>query len=394
LELARGTFRVLELGWHHRSKHEALFAFPNLAYYEGKLVGMPRAYPQEPDHGVEMHFVDGIFRRQTTADNPIEADAVAERVLHHYLTRPGKSLGVVTLSVAQADAIDEAVRRVMSAHAEVAPLLTVDDRLSGFFVKSLEAIQGDVRDVIVLSVGYGYDENDKISTNFGALNRPHGWKRLNVAMTRARERVEVVASIHSSDVPDMGNESVRHLKAYLEYAEGAAATLGRDPSDTEDSTPFEAAVLEAVRDWGFRARRRVTAGGHVIDVAVLQPDDEKDVFALGIELDGPGYRGIPSVRDRDRLRYEELRDLGWHMHRVWSTAWYLDPAEEQARLHAAIRRALSDPVGVDELEGAHWSAADEPAMGVDEIEGPHWNTAYEPVASELLEDAAAEDPAE
>ena len=371
LELARDTFPVLELGWHHRSRHEALFAFANLAYYEGRLVTMPRAYPQEPDHGVEMFFVDGIFRRQTTSDNPIEAEAVAERVLHHYLTRPGKSLGVVTLSVAQAHAIDEAVARALASHSE---LEVPSDRLSGFFVKSLEAIQGDVRDVIVLSVGYGYDETDKISTNFGALNRPRGWRRLNVAMTRARERVEVVASIHSSDVPDMGNESVRHLRAYLEYAERSAATLGRDPGDTEEMTAFEAAVLEAVRVWGFRIRRRVIAAGHVIDIGVLHPDGEKDVFALGIELDGPGYRSIPSVRDRDRLRYEELRDLGWHMHRVWSTAWYLNPAEEQARLHAAIRRALSDPVGVDQLEA------------------PHWGTPYRPVSSELLtsEPAGAE----
>nr|WP_296068655.1 DUF4011 domain-containing protein [uncultured Actinoplanes sp.] len=375
LELARSTFPVLRLGWHHRSRHEALFAFANLAYYDGSLVSLPRAYPQEPDHGVEHFFVDGIFRRQTTADNPIEADAVAERVLHHYTTRPGKSLGVVTLSVAQADAIDDAVRRAVAERPDVADMLAAGDRLSGFFVKSLEAVQGDVRDVIIVSVGYGYDENDKISTNFGALNRPRGWRRLNVAITRARERVEVVTSIHSSDVPDMGNESVRHLKAYLEYAEGAAATLGRDEADTDGITPFEATVLDAVREGGFRVRRRVVAAGHHIDLAVLHPGEEKDVFALGIELDGPAYRAIPAVRDRDRLRYEELRELGWHLYRVWSTAWYLNPADERARLHAAIRRALADPVGVDELAA------------------PQWSTPYRSVAGELVgQDEPAEAP--
>ncbi|HEX9999831.1 MAG TPA: DUF4011 domain-containing protein, partial [Actinoplanes sp.] len=200
LELARATFPVLELGWHHRSRHEALFAFANLAYYQGRLVSLPRAYPREPDHGVEMFFVDGVFRRQTTADNPIEADAVAERVLHHYATRPGRTIGVVTLSVAQADAIDDAVRRALAERPDLEELVDLDDRVTGLFVKSLEAVQGDERDVIILSVGYGYDENDKISTNFGALNRPRGWRRLNVAITRARERVEVVSSIHSSDV--------------------------------------------------------------------------------------------------------------------------------------------------------------------------------------------------
>ncbi len=366
LELARGTLPTLELGWHHRSRHEALFAFANLAYYQGRLAALPRAFPQEPDHGVEMYFVDGIYRRQTTSDNPIEAEAVAERVLHHYSTRPGKTLGVVTLSVAQADAIDDAVRRALAERPDLAGHVTDDDRLTGFFVKSLEAVQGDVRDVIILSVGYGYDENDKISTNFGALNRPRGWRRLNVAITRARERVEVVSSIHSSDVPDMGNESVRHLKAYLEYAERAAATLGRDLTDRDGVTAYEETVLTLVRDWGFRVRRRVVVAGHVIDVAVLHPDQEKDVFALGIEFDGPGYHGIPSVRDRDRLRHEELRELGWHMHRIWSTAWYLDPSSEQDRLYAAIHRAIADPVGVDGLAS------------------PSWGSPYQVISGELL----------
>ncbi|GAB2567317.1 hypothetical protein Aab01nite_45030 [Paractinoplanes abujensis] len=354
LELARETFPTLHLGWHHRSRHEALFAFANLAYYHGRLVGMARSYPQEPEHGVEMFLVDGVYRRQTTSDNPIEADAVAERVLHHYATRPGKTLGVVTLSVAQADAVDDAVRRAIAERPDLEHHLENNDRLDGFFCKSLEAVQGDVRDVIIISIGYGYDENDKISTNFGSLNRPLGWRRLNVAITRARERIEVVSSIRSGDVPDMGNESVRHLKAYLEYAERSAATLGRELSDREDASPFEDAVLTALTTWGYRARRRVGAAGHWIDLAVLHPDQDDDVFAIGIEFDGPEYQHIPSARDRDRLRDEALRELGWHTHRIWSVAWYQNPAEEQNRLRAAIDRALADPVGVDQLAVPEW----------------------------------------
>ena len=354
LDLARETFPILHLGWHHRSRHEALFAFADLAYYHGRLVTLTRSYPQEPDHGVEMFLVDGVYRRQTTSDNPIEADAVAERVLHHYATRPGKTLGVVTLSVAQADAVDEAVRRAMAERPDLEHHLEDGNRLTGFFCKSLEAVQGDVRDVILLSIGYGYDENDKISTNFGALNRPQGWRRLNVAITRARQRVEVISSIRSSDVPDMGNESVRHLKAYLEYAERAAATLGRESDDRDDVTPFEDAVLSAVTSWGYSVRRRVGAAGHWIDLAVLHPDQDDDVFAIGIEFDGPDYQAIPSTRDRDRLRDEGLRALGWHMHRIWSVAWYQNPAEEQNRLRAAIDRALADPVGVDQLAVPEW----------------------------------------
>ena len=354
LDLAREAFPTLHLGWHHRSRHEALFAFANLAYYHGRLVGLTRCYPQEPDHGVELFAVEGVYRRQTTSDNPIEADAVAERVLHHYATRPGQTLGVITLSVAQSDAVDEAVRRAIAERPDLEHHLEDANRLTGFFCKSLEAVQGDVRDVIILSIGYGYDENDKISTNFGSLNRPGGWRRLNVAITRATRRVEVVSSIRAGDVPDMGNESVRYLKAYLEYAERAAATLGRQADDRDDATPFEQAVVSALESWGHRVRRRVGAAGHHIDLAVLHPDQDDDVFAIGIEFDGPAYQAIPSTRDRDRLRDEELRELGWHMYRVWSVAWYQNPAEEQNRLRAAIDRALADPVGVDQLAAPEW----------------------------------------
>ncbi len=373
LDLARDTFPTLTLGWHHRSRHEALFAFANLAYYQGRLVSLARAYAREPDHGVQLYHVDGVYHRLTTSDNPIEAEAVAARVLHHLTHRPDKSLGVVTLSVAQADAIEDAVQRMIAERPHLDHLLDDADRLNGFFVKSLEAVQGDVRDVIILSVGYGYDENDKISTNFGVLNRPRGWRRLNVAITRARQRVEVVSSIHASDVQDMGNESVRHLKAFLEYAERDAATLGKELSDREGMTAFEESVLATIAGWGFAVRRRIGACGHWIDLGVLHPDHPDEVYALGIEFDGPGYRAIASARDRDRLREQELRELGWHLHRVWSTAWYRNQAEEAGRLLGAIQRALADP-----------------APGFDRLPAHAWGSTYRPVRGQLLPAAEAE----
>ncbi|GIE94471.1 DUF4011 domain-containing protein [Paractinoplanes rishiriensis] len=367
-DLARETFPVLPLEWHHRSRHESLFAFANLAYYQGRLVSLPRAYAREPEHGVAMFHVDGIYHRATTSDNPIEAEAVAARVLHHLTTRPERTLGVVTLSVAQADAIDEAVQRMIAERPHLEHLLDDSDRLTGFFVKSLEAVQGDERDVIILSVGYGYDENDKISTNFGVLNRPRGWRRLNVAITRATQLVEVVSSIHAADVPDMGNESVRHLKAFLEYAERDAATLGRPVSDPEGVTPFEESVLATIAGWGYAVRRQIGAAGHWIDLAVLHPDHPDDVYALAIEFDGPGYRSIGAARDRDRLREQELREQGWHLHRIWSTAWYRNQAEEAGRLLGAIQRALADPPpAADRLPAAH-----------------AWASTYRPVAHQLL----------
>jgi hypothetical protein len=353
LDLAKATFPTLELAWHHRSRHESLFAFANLAYYAGRLVSLPRAYAREPEHGVALYHVDGVYHRMSSSDNPIEADAVAARVLHHLTTHPERTLGVVTLSVAQADAVERAVWQVIAEHPDLEHLMADENRLTGFFVKSLEAVQGDERDVIIVSVGYGYDENDKISTNFGVLNRPKGWRRLNVAITRARQRLEVISSIHAADVPDMGNESVRHLKAFLEYAERDAATLGHDVTDTEGMTAFEESVLATVRGWGFAVRRRIGAAGHWIDLGVLHPDHPDEVYALGIEFDGPGYQTVPSARDRDRLREQELRDLGWHLHRIWSTAWYHDRAAEAGRLLAAVQRALADPAPAFEPGTAH-----------------------------------------
>jgi hypothetical protein len=357
LDLAKETFTTLELGWHHRSRHEALFAFANLAYYGGRLVSLPRAYAREPGLGVALHHVEGVYHRMSSSDNPIEADAVAARVLHHLTTDPSRTLGVVTLSVAQADAVEDAVWRVVAERPYLEHVLTDTNRLSGFFVKSLEAVQGDERDVIILSIGYGYDENDKISTNFGVLNRPKGWRRLNVAITRARQCLEVVSSIHSGDVPDMGNESVRHLKAFLEYAERDAATLGQEVDSASSFSAFEESVLATLRGWGYAVRRRIGAAGHWIDLGVLHPDHPDEVYALGIEFDGPGYQEVPTARDRDRLREQELRDLGWHLHRIWSTAWYRDRPAESARLLAAIQRALSDPPPPPEKQSPHaWAA--------------------------------------
>ena len=219
LELAKssGAFRNLGLRWHYRSRHEALIAFSNYRFYEGHLVTYPSAQDEGPDVGVEFFHVDGMYRRGGGADNPKEAKAVAERVIQHYRTRPGLSLGVVTFSVAQADAVVAAVDELRTQHRDLDPHFDKSDRLNGFFVRSLESVQGDERDVIVFSIGYGPDEAGKISTNFGVLNKDKGWRRLNVGVTRARQRIEVVASMDAGDIPPSMNENVEALRAYLDF---------------------------------------------------------------------------------------------------------------------------------------------------------------------------------
>ncbi|WIM94120.1 DUF4011 domain-containing protein [Actinoplanes oblitus] len=340
LELAKacGAFPGMGLTWHYRSRHQALVAFANDAFYQGRLSTFPAPGSGGPDTGVELFPVAGVYRRATSRDNPVEAERVTERIVHHFTTRPDRTLGVVTFSVAQAEAIERALESVAAGHPALERAVA-DDRLHGFFVKSLESVQGDERDVMIFSVGYGYDETGKISANFGALNRPNGWRRLNVAITRARHRVELVTSILSRDVPESENEGVRQLAAYLDYVEHGAGDTRSDLADGVGE--FVDSVLETVRSWGYPARTGLGTAGGRVDIAIRHPDDPEGDYLLGIRCDGPGYRDCPAARDRDRLTDQVLTDLGWRLHRAWALAWYRDRAGEEARLRAALERAAA-----------------------------------------------------
>lgn len=344
LELAKssGAFQILGLRWHYRSRHEALIAFSNYRFYEGHLITYPSAQEEGADVGVEFFHVDGMYRRGGGADNPKEAKAVAERVIQHYRTRPGLSLGVVTFSVAQADAVVAAVDELRTQHRDLDAHFDKSDRLNGFFVRSLESVQGDERDVILFSIGYGPDEAGKISTNFGVLNKDKGWRRLNVGVTRARQRVEVIASMDAGDIPPSTNENVEALRAYLDFARRGIATLGTQASVTGlmPDSPFEESVIRAIQSWGYLVEPQVGAAGFRIDIGVRHPA-KPGTFALGVECDGYQYHSAPAARDRDRLRDQVLSGLGWTLHRIWGTGWYRDRTQEEDRLRAAIEAAVA-----------------------------------------------------
>jgi hypothetical protein len=345
LAKASGAFRSLTLRWHYRSRHEALIAFSNSAFYKGQLVTFPSRQSDGPDVGVELFHVDGTYRRGTSRDNPIEAGKVAERVIHHFDTRPGLSLGVVTFSEAQAAAIDNAMNKALQQRPDLERLLAKDDRLRGFFVKSLESVQGDERDVLIFSVGYGPDENDKITMNFGPLNKDGGWRRLNVAITRARYRNEIVSSIRPGDISEsVASEGVRQLRHYLDYAQRGMPALALDTSAGGDAeSPFEESVISTIRSWGYELVPQVGAAGFRIDIGICHPE-HPGVYALGVECDGYQYHSSRVARDRDRLRERVLRGLGWNLHRIWGTAWYRDRVGEEYKLKVAIERAVAAPV--------------------------------------------------
>ena len=312
LKLGKGSagLRELPLKWHYRSQHENLIAYSNYSFYEGRLVTFPGAAAEAGDLGVKFYPVTaGVYRRGTARDNPKEAEVVVERVLHwarYSLENPARAvtLGVVAFSEAQANAIEVALDRRRQDLPELDSFFA-EDRLDGFFVKNLENVQGDERDVMIFSVGYGRDENGKLTMNFGPLNREGGERRLNVAITRARRRVELVSSITGTEPEFATNlhEGPRHLQRYLDYAArgpvALAIELGESALDAE--SPFEEEVMRTIRSWGYKVQPQVGTAGYRVDIGVWHPGISGR-FALGIECDGRMYHSSAVARDRDRLR--------------------------------------------------------------------------------------------
>jgi very-short-patch-repair endonuclease/ribosomal protein S7 len=337
---AAGALRSLPLNWHYRSEHELLITFSNYRFYEGRLLTFPGATHEAPDVGIELFKVDGMYRRGGARDNPIEASKVIDRVLYHRRHHPDRTLGVVAFSTAQEDAIERELERQAQQFPELAELQT-DDRLHGFFIKNLENVQGDERDTILFSIGYGPDEHGKFTLNMGPLNKPSGWRRLNVAITRAKRRVEVVTSVLPDDfVGDVTAGGVRHLRSYLDFARRGIAALALDPIESHggEESPFEEEVAKVIRAWGYEAVTQVGVAGYRIDIAVRDPL-RPGSFILAVECDGAMYHSSKVARDRDRLRQQVLEGLGWRVHRIWGTAWYRDRQAQEGRLRAAIEAA-------------------------------------------------------
>jgi hypothetical protein len=383
LDLAKGSgaFKSLTLRWHYRSRHENLIAFSNSSFYGGRLVTFPSTEETGPDVGVHLLPVDGVYLRGGSRTNPAEAAAVAQRVLHHFSTRPHLSLGVVTFSEAQAEAVEHALEEARVDRPDLDRFFTSNDRLDGFFVKSLEAVQGDERDVMIFSIGYGRDEQGRLSMNFGPLNRSGGERRLNVAITRARYRNEIVSSIRAADIRESTtSEGVRHLRHYLDFAERGQAALALEltPAGGDAESPFEESVISTIRSWGYQVTPQVGAARYRIDIGVHHPD-HPGVYVLGVECDGTMYHSSQVARDRDRLRDQVLRGLDWRLHRIWGTAWYRDRHGQEQRLRRAIEAAVSAPVrGL--VGGQAHDRVDRPAITTEPASLPHvpeWAQPYD-----------------
>lgn len=374
------SLRPLPLRWHYRSRHEALITFSNHHFYNGELISYPGALEDSPELGVEFfHVPDGVYTRGTARDNPVEAREVVQRVLFHAEHHSERTLGVVAFSEAQATRIE---REIELARRDRPDLDTyfAEDRLDGFFIKNIENVQGDERDIIIFSVGYGPDEVGKFLLNMGALNKTGGERRLNVAVTRARRRVEVVASITASDLPEStGSAGVKALRAYLRYAAEGPDALLPEPGQTdgEVESPFEGEVRKVIEGWGYVVRSQVGHAGYRIDLGVLHPDRDGE-YALAVECDGAAYHSSKVARDRDRLRQEVLEGLGWQVFRVWGPAWYRDRAHEESRLKGAIERVVAGKNlrTIDDNPRRPEPEVEVHAVDLDDL--PEWVSEYQP----------------
>jgi hypothetical protein len=338
---------VKTLRWHYRSKHEDLIAFSNHRFYDDTMITFPAAINQTDNLGVKLFYVqDGIYDRGGQRNNQKEAERVANLVFEHFTNFPKKTLGVVTFSIAQMDAVEEAIDNILKEQPAFEPFFK-EDRLEGFFVKNLENVQGDERDVIFFSVGYGFDQQGQMAMNFGPLNKPGGERRLNVAVTRAREKVVLITSIRASDIDkDAQALGLQTLRAYLDYAEHGPEPLSNKAKEGTFDSALDEDVAAEIKKMGYQVVPEVGCSGYRIDMGVVDPVND-GCFLLGVECDGVTYKSSSSARDRDRLREQVLRQLGWRIHRIWSPAWVARRDSEIRRLKETLEQAQKTQLDKD-----------------------------------------------
>lgn len=356
LDLARFRYRDVMLNFHYRSKYEELIAFSNSAFYGGRLHVSPNVQaPALPP--IQVHKMEGA--RWVDRSNLVEAQYIVAMLKDFFATRKEEeTIGVITFNTGQRDLIDDMIDAQCEQDADFAAAVREelgrrkDGEDIGLFVKNIESVQGDERDVTSFSVGYAPNEKGTLARNFGWLNQRGGENRLNVAISRARKQIHIVTSFFPAElhVDDTRNDGPRILKKYLEYAfaisagdhEAARAILssfgGADSQQAAQGTEedWEEQVRGALAEKGYQVETNVGIGGYNIDLALRKGD----AYVLGIECDGRLYRENRSARERDYHRRKYLESRGWRIHRLWSTNWWKNPAQEIERILRAAEGTL------------------------------------------------------
>lgn len=341
LFVARGLPQRM-LRWHYRSRHQSLIAVSNSQFYENKLFIVPSPYTQEAGMGLQFYHVpDGVFESGGKGTNTVEAKAVAKAIMEHARKYPEQSLGVATFSVSQRKAIQDELELLRRLNPEMEEFFNAHPS-EPFFVKNLENVQGDERDVIMISVGYARNAQGYMAMRFGPLGAEGGERRLNVLISRAKRRCEVYASITDEDIDleRAKGKGVFAFKLFLQYARTGRISLAQRTEREMDSI-FEEQVADALQKAGYQVHPQVGIAGFFIDLAIADPD-MPGRYIIGIECDGRAYHSSRSARERDRLRQAVLEDHGWIIHRIWSTDWFHRPEEQLGRTLQAIEAAKKE----------------------------------------------------
>jgi very-short-patch-repair endonuclease len=344
LELGRRCWHPMRmLDVHYRSRHQSLIAYSNREFYEERLLVYPSPVLEDPEFGVSCQRVDGTYEAGQ-GGNPSEAMAVVAEAAKLMRERIDRSIGIVAVNQPQRDLIERLMDEISVSDPNVQAYRQAwSGKLEDFFVKNLENVQGDERDIILISTVYGRTAEGVFHQNFEPINRAYGHRRLNVLFTRAKRRLLIFTSLdHSQIVAEGKQRGVRVLKEFLEYATSGTIQPGRRTGE-EPESDFERWFLQRLRSAGYVAHPQVGVAKYRIDIGIVHPDKPGN-YILGVECDGATYHSSKSARDRDRLREDVLIGLNWKIHRVWSTDWYRDPEREFTRLVDQIESYRESPV--------------------------------------------------
>ncbi|MDN3520705.1 DUF4011 domain-containing protein [Halomonas ramblicola] len=345
LDAALPLFKMRRLRWHYRSQHESLIAFSNRNFYHNDLVIFPSPNSRSDEYGIKFHHV--VSGRYVNQHNIQESRVVAKAVVSHAFNNQHESLGVVAMNSKQREQIERAIEEECKSSDRVAEAIEhLRDREDGLFIKNLENVQGDERDVIYISFTYGPSEvGGRVYQRFGPINSDVGWRRLNVLFTRSKKRMYVFSSMQYGDIltNEGSKKGVVALRDFLNYAENGKLDSATYHTGKSPDSDFEVAVIDALAAEGFQCDPQVGVAGFFIDIAVKDPG-QPGRYLMGIECDGATYHSAKSARDRDRLRQEVLEGLGWRIRRIWSTDWFSNPQGEIDPIIRELQELKSVPI--------------------------------------------------
>lgn len=344
-EMLGANIPYYKLNWHYRSRKENLIAFSNYRYYDGTLITFPA--PVFDDSGVKLVKVNGIYSRSIGRQNEIEAKLVVQECVRR-LKHPDKSvreqsIGIVTFNTEQQSLIENLLDSERAKDPSIERAFSKEEVLEPVFVKNLDTVQGDERDVILFSITFGPDIHGRITMNFGDLNKQGGGRRLNVALTRARSEMLIFSSLpyEQIDLSRTQSSAVTDLKHFLEYAEKGPSIFGSlnfGPQGDFES-PFEIAVASSLRDKGWQVHPQIGASAYRIDLGILHPN-QPGRYLAGVECDGATYHSSATARDRDKIRQAVLEGLGWTLIRIWSTDWWTNKSKALKELEERLSKLL------------------------------------------------------